>query len=287
MGKSSLLLFPKAFRGGLPGFAAAIVQITSLMWLRTLMNYQYKTGLSMKEAGQKLWKEGGISRFYRGIVPALALVPLARFGDTASNAGVLALLEGSRFPVAFRTATASLATAACWRIVLMPLETLKVTLQVDGLNGLKNLVDRLYVGGTVRNFDIEFIRQIFNVYFRGTVATIVATWLGHYPWFATRNALDVYVYNFPNSAPLFIRLLREAFVEIIASVVSDLCTNAIRVVKTVRQTSGKGKAELSYTGAFLKVINEDGLIGLFRGLSTKTFANILNSIIFNVFLKVF
>ena len=109
----------QAFRGGVPGFAAAIVQIVTLMWLRTLMNYQIKTGKSMTNAFRDLYAQGGISRFYKGLVPALALVPLSRFGDTAANAGVLTVLKGVTFPIAFQTATAS-GAAAAWRAVRKP-----------------------------------------------------------------------------------------------------------------------------------------------------------------------
>ena len=38
---------------------------------------------------------GGIRRFYRGYGPAILQGPLSRFGDTAANEGMLALLEGS------------------------------------------------------------------------------------------------------------------------------------------------------------------------------------------------
>ena len=37
--------------------------------------------------------QGGIPRFYRGVGPALIQGPLLRFGDTASNAGMIALLD--------------------------------------------------------------------------------------------------------------------------------------------------------------------------------------------------
>ena len=40
-----------------------------------------------------LWKQGGIPRFYRGLGPALFQGPLSRFGDTAANTAILALLE--------------------------------------------------------------------------------------------------------------------------------------------------------------------------------------------------
>ena len=35
----------------------------------------------------------GVLRFYKGYVPAMMQGPLSRFGDTAANAGALALLE--------------------------------------------------------------------------------------------------------------------------------------------------------------------------------------------------
>jgi hypothetical protein len=40
-----------------------------------------------------LYADGGIPRFYRGVLPALVQGPLSRFGDTASNTGMLTLLD--------------------------------------------------------------------------------------------------------------------------------------------------------------------------------------------------
>jgi hypothetical protein len=37
----------KAFRGGLAGFCAGVVQVASFMWMRTAMNYQYANGGNM------------------------------------------------------------------------------------------------------------------------------------------------------------------------------------------------------------------------------------------------
>lgn len=37
----------KAFRGGMAGFCAGIVQVASFMWMRTAMNYQYANGGNM------------------------------------------------------------------------------------------------------------------------------------------------------------------------------------------------------------------------------------------------
>ena len=69
------------------GAAAMGIQVCTLMWLRTTMNYQYRHGSTTTEALKKLYGEGGVRRFYRGIAPALLQGPIARFGDTAANTG--------------------------------------------------------------------------------------------------------------------------------------------------------------------------------------------------------
>jgi len=57
--------------------------------MRTTVNFQYRYGMTTIEALKHLYAEGGVRRFYRGIGPALIQGPLSRFGDTASNAGML------------------------------------------------------------------------------------------------------------------------------------------------------------------------------------------------------
>lgn len=69
------------------------------MWLRTTMNYQYRYGTSLSEALSTLYSQGGIPRLYQGLPFALVQGPLSRFGDTAANAFVLALLETSDLPI--------------------------------------------------------------------------------------------------------------------------------------------------------------------------------------------
>ncbi|CAN0438939.1 unnamed protein product, partial [Hapterophycus canaliculatus] len=70
-----------------------------------------------------LYSQGGIRRFYRGVGPALIQGPMSRFGDTAANTGILALMDSydstKDLPVGAKTFCASVA-AALWRIFLMP-----------------------------------------------------------------------------------------------------------------------------------------------------------------------
>ena len=79
--------------------------------------------MSLTDATKALYKDGGLIRFYRGYVPALLQGPLSRFGDTAANAGILALLDSSDttkgLPVGVKTLAASF-SAAAFRILLMP-----------------------------------------------------------------------------------------------------------------------------------------------------------------------
>lgn len=61
----------KALGGGLAGAAAMVVQVLALMPLRTIMNYQYRYGGSIKEAVSNLWNDGGFFRYYAGFWAAM------------------------------------------------------------------------------------------------------------------------------------------------------------------------------------------------------------------------
>merc|ERR1711957_1118115 len=127
-----------------------VLQVTTLMWMRTTMNYQYRYGTSTMETFKILYKEGGIARFYRGIGPALIQGPVSRFGDTAANAGVMALFEQNEtarnLPIPVKTLFSS-AAAASMRICLVPVDTVKTMMQVEGKEGLSKLATKYRSGG--------------------------------------------------------------------------------------------------------------------------------------------
>jgi hypothetical protein len=262
----------RALGGGLPGAAAMAVQVVTLMPLRTTMNRQYRYGTSTTEAMKTLYSQGGIFRFYRGLGPALIQAPLSRFGDTAANAGVLALLDSyhttSELPVFLKTMCASTA-AALWRINLMPVDAAKTILQVEGKEGWKLLGAKVNANG-------------FRVLYHGAIAASTATFVGHFPWFFTYNFLNE---KLPEATTRYGKMVRNASMGFMASVVSDTCSNSIRVVKTTKQTS---TVALSYPDAVRSVIKADGLIGLFgRGLRTRILTNGLQGMLFSVLWKAF
>ena len=117
-----------AIRGGTAGAVAMGANVACLMWMRTTVNYQYRNGTSFPVALRTLYADGGIPRFYRGVLPALLQGPLSRFGDTAANTGVLTALDSMEqtrdLPIGVKTVAASM-SAALFRIFLMPIDTTK------------------------------------------------------------------------------------------------------------------------------------------------------------------
>jgi hypothetical protein len=148
--------------------------------------------------------------------------------------------------------------------MLTPVDTFKTTLQVQGAQALSLLKDKVKAGG-------------IGVLYGGAAANFAANWVGNYPWFVTFNYLQAKVPKYDGVK----QLARNAVIGMCASFVSDCVSNSLRVVKTIKQTSGD--ANLGYIGAVKGVIKTDGLAGLFgRGLKTRLITNIAQSMVFSV-----
>lgn len=287
----------KALSGGKAGASASVLQVLAFMWLRTAMNYQYRYGGTLSSSLNDLYAQGGVTRLYQGLPFALVQGPLTRFGDTAANVGILALLESfawsAGLPLPLRTAAGSI-TAGLWRIVLMPIDTSKTMMQVSGRDGL----DRLWT---------EVQSQGVGPLYRGALASAGATAVGHYPWFLTYNFLNDVLPLVEKSdgvdpnVILLYSLGRSAVLGLCASCVSDCCSNSLRVIKTTKQTAemrnanGKGDkdgtdagGELSYKDAVGLILEQDGWVGLFgRGLQTRLLTNALQGALFSVLWRYF
>jgi hypothetical protein len=160
----------RALRSGTAGAAAMGANVAALMWMRTTINYQYRNGTTFPTALRTLYADGGIPRFYRGVLPALIQGPMSRFGDTAANTGVLTALdsfaETQDLPVFMKTGAAS-AVAAVFRIFLMPIDTVKTTMQVTGK--FSSVVEKVKLVGP---------RGLYI----GSLAAASASFVGHYPY---------------------------------------------------------------------------------------------------------
>ena len=106
----------------------------------------------------------------------------------------------------------------------MPVDAWKTSKQVYGNDGLKVLIQKFRVNG-------------ISAFYQGALASVTATFAGHFPWFATYNYLDVYLPKVTFKEDRLKALIRGATMGFICSLVSDTVSNSIRVVKTVKQTS--------------------------------------------------
>ena len=146
----------------------------------------------------------------------------------------------------------------------MPIDALKTSLQVDGKSGLNILKNKIKSQNPL-------------ILYQGTLASMSATFVGHYPWFLTYNVLNE---NIPKYDETYKKLARNAFIGFNSAVISDTCSNSLRVIKTVKQTS---KKKLSYSDTINKIINKDGIVGLFgRGLKTRIITNGIQGILFTI-----
>lgn len=262
----------RALGGGTAGTIAMGTQVISLMWLRTTVNYQYKNGTTFKDTLKILYNEGGIRRFYRGVGPALLQAPLSRFGDTAMNTGVMYFLNNDEktknLPLHFKTFIGSCG-AALWRINLMPIDTYKTMLQVNGPKGVEILKNNIKTHG-------------LKVLYNGSLGVYGATLMGHFPWFFTYNYLNEKIPK-PNKEEMLNKYIRYAGIGFSSSLVSDTVSNSARVLKTSKQTS---KENHSYLKIIENIIEKDGTKGLIgRGLKTKILSNGLQGLLFTIVWK--
>ena len=156
-----------------------------VMLLKTTINYQYRFGTGTVETLNILYKEGGIPRFYRGLGFALIQGPWSRFGDAAANTGALAFMDSfdstKNLNPGIKTLLASFC-AASFRMISTPIDTCKTIMQVEGREGLTKLGTKFKNAGGVP--------KGLPVLWYGAVGSATATFVGHYPWFATYNILQ-------------------------------------------------------------------------------------------------
>ncbi|KAF7328801.1 Mitochondrial carrier [Mycena venus] len=272
-----------ALGGGLSGAAVMVIQVLTLMPLRTIMNYQYRYGTSMSQATKTLYADGGWTRYYQGLAMTLVQGPVSRFGDTFANAGILALLHSNPYfknmGSPFKTVFASLAAAA-FRMILTPIDTVKTTLQTQGKAGTRILRTRVRLrlpSPSLAQSQFQIKMYGIGSLWYGAFATTAATFAGHYPWFTTFSYLD---HTVPQPDTLLQKLFRRAFIKFCASITSDTVSNSLRVVKTYRQVN---ETRIGYFDAARAVVATDGLIGLFgRGLKTRILTNLLQELMFTV-----
>lgn len=200
--------------------------------------------------------------------------------------GVLALLESfpetSSLPLPVKTACGSVA-AGIWRIFLMPIDTSKTSMQVEGFEGINRLKEKVSEVGP-------------SALYQGSLASAAATTVGHFPWFLTYNFLSDVLPSISREESIVLFLVRSAACGLVASCVSDICSNSLRVIKTTKQTGAlssdnsgeRNDSKISYREVVSLILEDDGVVGLFtRGLSTRLLTNAIQGAAFSVLWKYF
>jgi len=193
--------------------------------------------------------------------------PIARFGDTAANAGILAL--GHAYTP--KVHTNRLCLSCCCPL---PHGFQACGYHQDDIAGARQARVGI-LGRRIKTYGLGTL-------WYGAWGTAAATFVSHYPWFGTYNQLDK---SLPPPMNVGQQILRQALIGFVASVISDVVSNSPRVVKTYRQVE---ETRIGYLDAARAVVATDGVRGLLgRGLKARIIGNSAQGLIFSVLWKVF
>lgn len=249
---------------GINGSSAVLFQVSSLMWLKTITNYQYVHGTNILQSCSILYKKGGIPRFYRGLFPSLLITPITRFGDISTNTFCLNYF-GNEHPI-WQTTMISSILAGSWRIFILPIENWKTSKQVYGKDGYKILKKSVKKNG---------ITELY----KGGLSYFGYSVVGTYGWFTTFNLTKKYFPIKKNDTFSDI-IIKSTGYGVSASIVSDIMSNSLRIIKTVKQTEGKKD---SYNKIVKNIIKKEGNLGILkRGLFTSLIGNSIQASLFSI-----
>ncbi|GAJ10665.1 unnamed protein product, partial [marine sediment metagenome] len=149
---------------------------------------------------------------------------------------------------------------------ILPIDTCKSTMQVNGKDGLKQLRVKIRTNGA-------------GVLYHGALASGFSTMIGHFPWFFTYNYLNERFPRQKNATHKEI-ICRSAAIGFASSSISDISSNMFRVIKINRQTSLESQ---SYRELMREIVQKQGVLGLLtRGLSTKILSNGIQGMVFTI-----
>jgi len=262
-----------ALKGGLAGMVAGAFQVLCLMWLRTANSHQSYHGGSLSQTFGTLWAAGGVPRFYQGLSFALLQVPAARFGDAFAESVTLAMFgaHGQQVP-GFLTSMVVATIGSAWRLLISPLDALKTTAQVHGVDAKRALQLRTQHRGTADLWS-------------GASASFVIIWVSSYPWWAVYNTVFEY-WSEPSDATM--KIVHNGVAGMLASMASDVTSNSLRVLKIMRAANTDAdKGTLDHVGYLADakgVLARDGVPGLlFRGLPARMLTGMCQGAFFSIF----
>lgn len=232
--------------------------VPSFMWLNTVTSHQYRHGCCLRQAVRNLYSEGGVPRFYRGIIPALLHSPALRCASLAANEG-LVVTEHKELSHSTCALLAS-CVAATSRMLLMPIDAWRTAKQVNDTEGLSMLINKA--------------RKRPVALWHGATGSILSAVVSNYVWCLSNNWLRR---ELPTSS-FQSKHARNATIGFCSTVLSDTCSNVFRVLKTVKQTTSEHQG---YAACAKDIIRQHGIRSLFtRGLGPRTVQGGLQGAVF-------
>jgi hypothetical protein len=135
-----------------------------------VINYQYRYGSTFPQALNHLYTTGGLPRLYSGLPFALIQAPLIRFVSTAANDGVSLFLQNNPFTEDWgpaREVAVAAVVVGLFRGMLMPIDTCKTVLQIEGGWGFEKLMEKVKKGN-------------IGILYSGAVANAVSSFIGRF-----------------------------------------------------------------------------------------------------------
>ena len=248
----------KALKTGVSG---ACLQVTSLLWIRTVNNYQYRYGTNLINTFKILYKEGGILRFYKGYIPSLFVASSCKFADLNSYY----YTKDNNFNEIEKLLCIS-SVSSITRFTVLPIDTLDVFLQVEGNKGVNTLYNKTKEHG-------------IKVLYYGASPWLLNNFIGTFSWFGVHNFLNTkYKNDFNNYFNI-----KHGIIGLTASITTDILTNPLRILKIYKQSN---EQNISYKTTINTIIKEKGISELvLRGLKTRLLIHGIQSVIFNVLWK--
>lgn len=234
---------------------ATTVNTSLFLWLNTITHHQYNHGDSFVKTFRSLYKEGGFPRFYSAFLPTLVNSSSNRFVDYLSHE----LIPTNN--LTYKVFVGGL-IASCFKTLITPLEGYKVISQRYGNRAHK--IIRLNIR-----------KQGLKTMWRGSTDNGLSNYVEHVTWFHTYDTLDKRLSNMNV-------LLKSGFLGLTSSFTTDLMSNHLKIVKTMKQTTN-----LTYKQIIKDIIRKNGVKGLFvRGLGTKLLTNGFQSLVFSILLNI-
>ena len=242
----------KLAESGIAGGIAGGIQLSSLYWLRTIIKYQYVYPYSIWDTTKYLWNQNDRIRLFRGFIPNFSKVVLGKVGE----ASLIKHFNPENSKDIFYKTLMTSAVITGWKTLMMPLDTLGNSYQVNGIEASNIIKNRIKTQG-------------WKTLWSGTIVYLNISFLNYTIWVYTFHHLNYILPKRINQD------LRNGIIGLTSTLMSDIVINPLRVIKTNIQSQHEKKGYLTLATEIFQTRSD-----YFRGFKTKMLFNCLNGALY-------